>query len=365
MKYQQIIFAFILLFCSLESIGQNNSKFIPDTKFIKGTQDSLLISTRPVTNREYIIYLLWLNNVDGLDYPEVFYNAVPGLSQTELDKYLYESNYSANTFDAILKCSKPYLMNYFFNPKYIDYPVVGVSWLQASRYCKWLSDRFNEYKLIRDGYFMPDPMQSNEECFVTESYLADQYFGIRNKAKENVTLKWNDRLLTPAFRLPTAREIGVATRQNILETGFKSYAFQSSNFLKQWNDWDIEATETKLILKNPATGWSYEINTPNENWDINKYDYKELPFDINYINDTLNIFGIFEKHNQILMNVKEISTAEKDSLGVMPYIIFDENKKKEPIAVGRFNRTDLVTVDTSKLYFFRYAGAIKPKQYKF
>jgi formylglycine-generating enzyme required for sulfatase activity len=43
-------------------------------------------------------------------------------------------------------------VNYYLrHPSYADYPVVGVSWLQANDFCKWRTDRVNEYILSREG----------------------------------------------------------------------------------------------------------------------------------------------------------------------------------------------------------------------
>jgi hypothetical protein len=364
MKHYKIILILTLVFCSFNSIGQTDSAFIKDTKFIIAKSDTFLVSTKPVTNREYIIYLLWLYSVDGVDYPETFFNAVPGLSQKNASHLLYESYDPNKIFGTIFNYTQPFVKNYMFNPKFIDYPVVGVTWLQANKFCKWLSDRFNEYKLIKDGYFMPDQGQSNEECFITESYLADEYYGVRNKAKENVTLKWTDRLLIPAFRLPTALELDIAKKQKSIDANFKANDFKSTDFLNQWNDWYIGVTEDKLILKYNYSEEPCEIDATSKAWDLKKYNYAELCLDINYQNDSLNVIEIFKKHNQNIMDVKTFNSLEKDSLGQMPYIIIDEDGKQEPVAVAKYNRSDGTVADTSKLYYFRYCILMKNGQYK-
>jgi len=37
------------------------------------------------------------------------------------------------------------------HPAYRDYPVVGVSWLQATAYTEWRTDRVNEMIMAREG----------------------------------------------------------------------------------------------------------------------------------------------------------------------------------------------------------------------
>ncbi|MFM7662668.1 MAG: SUMF1/EgtB/PvdO family nonheme iron enzyme [Bacteroidota bacterium] len=76
---------------------------------------------------------------------------------------------------------------YLRHPAYKEYPVVGVSWIQANEYCKWRTDRVNEYILAREGIL--DWEMGNKELnafqmFNTEAYLGGQYFGLQPEPKE-------------------------------------------------------------------------------------------------------------------------------------------------------------------------------------
>jgi formylglycine-generating enzyme required for sulfatase activity len=87
---------------------------------------------------------------------------------------------------------------YFRYPAYRDYPVVGVSWIQANDFCKWRTDRVNEYILVEQGIIKwhfadkfddggdlgtlgpvskvaKNSQNAPENMFNTESYLAGQY----------------------------------------------------------------------------------------------------------------------------------------------------------------------------------------------
>jgi sulfatase modifying factor 1 len=71
-----------------------------------------------------------------------------------------------------LAYNEPYVKYYFTHPSYNTYPVVGVSWLQATEYCKWRTDRVNELMLIKRRLSrLQMPNQVNEDNFNTEAYM--------------------------------------------------------------------------------------------------------------------------------------------------------------------------------------------------
>ncbi|MGD9930621.1 MAG: SUMF1/EgtB/PvdO family nonheme iron enzyme [Mangrovibacterium sp.] len=159
------------------------------------TVASFYMDETEVSNLDYREYLYWIQRV----YPE------------NMDKY------QAALPDTLvwreeLGYNEPYLMNYFRHPAYSKYPVVGVSWEQAEAYCKWRTDRVNEQILIDRGILDHDLSQSGQNVFTTESYLAGLYEGVAgNKPMEDAagnsrSVKWEDGILMPNYRLPTEAE---------------------------------------------------------------------------------------------------------------------------------------------------------------
>ena len=62
------------------------------------------------------------------------------------------------------------------HPAYADYPVVGVSWLQAVQYCKWRTSAVNLKNLIDKGVL--SNVLANDTIrnfFDTDLYLEDPY----------------------------------------------------------------------------------------------------------------------------------------------------------------------------------------------
>ncbi len=160
------------------------------------TVSSFYMDETEVRNIDYREYLHWLQRV-YIDYPQVHRNALP-------DTLVWRTPLGYN---------EPYVETYFRHPAYNEYPIVGVSWLQATDFCLWRTDRVNEMLLIREGILLHDPNQINEENFNTDAYLAGQYEGLVNKNlpdldpnKEERPVKFEDGILLPKYRLPSEAE---------------------------------------------------------------------------------------------------------------------------------------------------------------
>jgi len=92
---------------------------------------SFYMDETEVRNIDYREYLFWIGRV-FTEYPAVYRKALP-------DTLVWRNKMAYN---------EPYVEYYFRHPAYNEYPVVGVSWIQASDYCLWRSDRVNEDILI-------------------------------------------------------------------------------------------------------------------------------------------------------------------------------------------------------------------------
>lgn len=162
------------------------------------TVSSFYMDETEVSNLDYLEYIYWLSRVYGEDYPKVVRAALP-------DTLVWRGRLAYN---------EPLVENYFRHPAYHDYPVVGVSWLQANDYTQWRTDRVNELLLIEEGILDYDLDQKNENNFNTEAYLAGQYEGLVKEGRANLNpngegtrqVNFSDGILLPRFRLPTEAE---------------------------------------------------------------------------------------------------------------------------------------------------------------
>lgn len=159
------------------------------------TVSSFYMDETEVSNINYREYLFWLRN-RYISYPEVYKNALP-------DTLVWREELAFN---------EPLVETYLRHPSYDDYPVVGVSWLQANDFCKWRSNRVNEMILIERGILHPTPDSKDSDNFDTKAYLDGQYVGNVNKNMKDYVnggerpVRFDDGILLPDYRLPTEAE---------------------------------------------------------------------------------------------------------------------------------------------------------------
>ncbi len=126
---------------------------------------SFYIDEAEVTNREYRLFLQWMEKVyppDNDNYRNIYKSMLP-------DTLVWR-----NTLGEAELLTETYLRH----PAYNDYPVVGVNWVQANEYCKWRTNMVNSKILMDKGvleniYGIDSLVVEGKNHFDTDVYLAD------------------------------------------------------------------------------------------------------------------------------------------------------------------------------------------------
>ncbi len=149
-----------------------------------------------------------------------------------------------------LAYNEPYLNYYFTHVAYDKYPVVGVTWEQATDYCKWRTDRVNERILMEEGVIdFPDfeaiyrdsSKTTNDTIAKTMVFNVNKYEkvneykpdrdGVKKSEKSKIKNEFgdvrktnmSDGLLLPNFRLPTEAEWEFAAYGLQSDEGMENY----------------------------------------------------------------------------------------------------------------------------------------------
>ncbi len=329
------------------------------------TVSSFYMDETEVSNTNWLEYLDWIRQSYPDDY-EYYYNELP-------DTLVWRRPLSYN---------EPYVDNYLRHPAYGEYPVVGVTWEQAQRYCTWRTSRVNELLLRSQGYMTsfqdlngtgkgrkknevqaaPRP----EGPFNTDVYLNGQYDDRGKNAMKDLgtastnptgkkadaptrNVRLEDGILKQPYRLPTEAEWEYAALGLIGNTQYENI---SSNKIYPWEGLGLSSSKKStrgMILAN---------------FKRSKGDYMGVGGSLNdkgsltvsvrsYVPNDFGLYNMAGNVNEWVSDVFRPTTFEAaESFNPYRGNFFQDKKLLEPgsakIAVDKYNNPILVAATNGK-----------------
>lgn len=138
---------------------------------------SFYMDETEVTNVMYLEYLDWIARVyprNDPNFKAIYDGAVP-------DTLVWRNR---------LGYSEMMVENYLRHPAYAEYPVVGVSWIQAVEFAQWRTDRVNELGLQKAGYLTRG---TEYEATADANFSTDTYI-----TAPTLTYGGNDSIINPS-----------------------------------------------------------------------------------------------------------------------------------------------------------------------
>ena len=315
---------------------------------------SFFMDEAEVTNSEYFLYVQYMKDVfppSEEKYKHIYNSVLP-------DTLVWRK--SLGNADILTQ-------NYFRHPAYADYPVVGVTWLQANEYCKWRTNAVNLKKLIDKGFikniFESD---STRNFFDTDRFLSDSEGlfegdttiykrGINTRrargqarpgkdAFQGRKITQADGILQQKFRLPTevewefAAKAVIENREYNMLRGRKKYAWdgkytrsketkyrgdQLANFKQGKGDysglpgWSSDGSDIPIRIKSypPNAFGLYDMSGNVSEWvaDVYRPIIDNEANDFNYFRGNIFTKKLINKEGKVVI-VGDDAAVEYDTL---------------------------------------------------
>ena len=126
--------------------------------------NNLFIDDGEISNFSYLEFMYWVERIYGKNSEE-YISILP----------------DTKVWNDLINIKLCCIMSdyYLHHPIFKERPVVGVTYEQALKFCKWRSDRVMEYILIKYKILDHNPKPHKDSTFSIESYFTEKYKNIK------------------------------------------------------------------------------------------------------------------------------------------------------------------------------------------
>ena len=304
---------------------------------------SFFLGETEITNYEYREYITWLKYVfppSDPSFKEIYTGALP-------DTLVWNNKLSRNDFAE----------TYFRSPEFDYYPVVGVSWLQASRYCEWLTDRATEKTLMEQGVISKDLYTNDSNNQGAGAFNLDKYKGNdpemeayinKQRLQQKTGIKTSNERILAANRNANSGVVEKFRLPTEVEWEFAALGMQKE---REYNMYTSKQPEIeKLKGKKGRNRGMYLENFKQGRGDYSgvagwKNDGSPTTADVKqYPSNNLGIFGMFGNVSEWTADVyRPIIDEEASDFNYFRGNVTREVVKNED---GTFKKVDEVKYDT-------------------
>lgn len=202
-------------------------------------EDNLYVDQDEISQISYKEYLFWLKKIFGHESLMVK-NAMSDVTAVS----------------SVGKENIP-ISSFLTDPVYYDYPMVGVSFEQATHYCQWRSDRVYDMMLVRNKMMKWDSVQTKDNFFSINKFRSKFEEGAKELA-----------IPYPVYRLPSSEEWDRIAKNVIVDRKFNpvfTSLIDPKKAIRNYFGSVSEMTSSRGVSK----GGSYRDNNVgyNQSWD--------------------------------------------------------------------------------------------------
>ena len=311
-KISRFLFIFSVLSWSAAISAQTLSVDLLPTKVKKALQNFVFIESGSFTSGLYMGSDSLQCALPQKQSVESFYLNCYEVSVGDYQEFIADTRDQANHYDSTVwtkdyhySYNEPMARNYFWHPNFYPYPIVGITWQQAVRYCQWKTDQLN-YWLEKSPYKVTVRLPSQIEW----EYAALFTLPTGSSSTKNERIK--DRRVYPWDGLFLLRK-------------------KDGQFYTNCNSGPLKTMDGVTVMEFPSDGFLY--TAPVKSYQPNEAGLYQMAGNVaEWTSD--NYSTIIDRYKIALDNLEDEGEANPQSLSPLKSLTLAEHLSNHKIIKG-------------------------------